>query len=88
MVIAPKWIYGNLQECEAKVLKIRLLQKLLTLTFVPRLIHDYTFLKVEFKAIYLKQVSAVFLHKNVVIYELDTWSRDLNTNLIWSCEAN
>ena len=42
------------------------------------------FKKVEFKGIYLKQDSESCLHKNLVnlyiSYDLDTWSRDINTD--------
>ena len=47
------------------------------------MIGNYRFKKVESKGICLKQGSVSFLHKNVVnlytSYELDTWSRNLNT---------
>ena len=51
-------------------------------TFSPKLYNKYTFDRVEFKGICLRQDSVSFLHKKVVnlyiSYKLDTWSKDSN----------
>ena len=51
-------------------------------TFSPKLNNKYTFDRVEFKGICLKQDSVYFLHKNVVnlyiSYKLEPWSKHLN----------
>ena len=52
------------------------------ISFIPKLIDNYLIRKVKFNANCLRQDSISSIHKNVVnlytLYELDTWSRDLN----------
>ena len=52
--------------------------------FAPKLITDYSPYRVKFNGNCLRQDSVSFHHKNVVnsniSYELDTWSKDLNTD--------
>ena len=56
-------------------------------SFQPEVIHLFGVTNdLKLKGIYLKQNSVSFLHKNIVnsyiTYELDTWSKDLNTEFI------
>ena len=53
-------------------------------SFDPEIIYNYGKGKIKFKGICLKQDSVSFIHMNVInvyiSYELDIWSRDLNTD--------
>ena len=60
----------------------------------PKLIWNNSRIKLKFEGSYLKQEDkAPFTSNNVVnlfiVYELDTWSWDLSTDLcVWICKAN
>ena len=49
----------------------------------PEIVYNYGKANIKLQRICLKQYSVSFIHSNVVnvyiFYELDTWSRDLNT---------